>query len=401
MTGQLLVKTLLGILKHRALDKTVDRCELNIIQGCEDDDSEETDQISARLVIKMFCKHGVTKTHRLVLMSISTFMSPDVPKQEDISTLTIGPGAMQGIMSHFPSRGKGDHQLIWQFDGTEVQLRSLESAIDSKGKPQLSTELTLKAGEFETYAMLNYPAVVGWYLKEFNATIAYAEAMSLSLEMRFTDPGDPLFIDADMDDIDTLFVLATFVPQGASATPSTAPNQARQRAREAAAASSDPSNNVRKRARDVQETPRNKRPIKVVQRVDANEYEVGRAASVARSESHVPDSQPAFSTPLPPISSVAPSHRFELHDEDMMPPPPMPTEPLFLPATQLSQAEMDALGLEDGNIDLMAMLEDDGEEIGEVSFTTIEDDNDSILPATQESRPKSEDSKTFKPLFDD
>ena len=43
----------------------------------------------------------------------------------------------------------------------------------------------------------------------FQATIAFAEASEVSLNLRFTDPVDPLYISVDADYADTLFVIAT------------------------------------------------------------------------------------------------------------------------------------------------------------------------------------------------
>ena len=50
------------------------------------------------------------------------------------SHVVIGPKAMRDMIDHFPStRGKADPQLIWVFDDSEVQVRSLENSVDGKG----------------------------------------------------------------------------------------------------------------------------------------------------------------------------------------------------------------------------------------------------------------------------
>ena len=41
------------------------------------------------------------------------------------------------------------------------------------------------------------------------ATIAFAEASEVSLNLRFTDPLEPLYISVDADYADTLFIIAT------------------------------------------------------------------------------------------------------------------------------------------------------------------------------------------------
>ena len=62
-------------------------------------------------------------------------MSPTMPDAEMESHITVGPKALRSMLEHFPF-GKGaktDPQLIWNFNESEVQLRSLESAVDAKG----------------------------------------------------------------------------------------------------------------------------------------------------------------------------------------------------------------------------------------------------------------------------
>ena len=78
---------------------------------------------------------GVTKTHRLPLLTPTALMAPGLPDALHESNLTIGPRAVKDMIEHFPlSRStKSDPQLIWSFGESEVELRSLESSFDAKG----------------------------------------------------------------------------------------------------------------------------------------------------------------------------------------------------------------------------------------------------------------------------
>lgn len=78
---------------------------------------------------------GVIKTHRLLLLTPTSLMAPGAPDAFNESNLTIGPKAVKDMIEHFPlARGaKSDPQLIWSFGESEVELRSLESSLDSKG----------------------------------------------------------------------------------------------------------------------------------------------------------------------------------------------------------------------------------------------------------------------------
>ncbi|KDQ61407.1 hypothetical protein JAAARDRAFT_102468, partial [Jaapia argillacea MUCL 33604] len=215
VTGQLLTKSLLSILKHRTVEKSVEKCVLSIIEGAPpsqgDRSDEETDSLESRLVIRLHCKHGIVKTHRLLLLSQPSLLAPGLQDSEFQSRLTIGPRAIKDIVEHFPSAksGKSDPQLVWTFHDSEVQLKSLENIVDARGRAQLSTELTISAAEFDVYDVKLLPTTIAFHLREFNATIAYAESMSLALDLSFTDPNYPLRIDVEDDNSETLFVIST------------------------------------------------------------------------------------------------------------------------------------------------------------------------------------------------
>ncbi|KAF5325695.1 hypothetical protein D9611_000358 [Ephemerocybe angulata] len=370
---------------------------------------------------------GIIKTHRLLMLTPTALLAPNCQGLTDESKVTIGPRALKDVIDHFSvnTGGKSDPQLVWTFADGELVLRSSESAIGNKGREQLSTELTLSADEFDDYDISSPPITVAFHLREFNATIAFTDSMSLSLEMRFTEPASPLFIDVEGDGFDCLFVLSTNQVTG---TQNTTQSQA--------TASSS-----RKRDRDetTHETPRMKKPMKAVQ--PAPLPSGTRAPSMLRTQPRPPNSI----NPLPSTSRPAPSSFFS--DPPLaesthhgMPPPPVPfkalasspvqkrepssdAEPLFLPCSQLSQNEVEALrstglGIEDMNADEFAdMLEGEGEEVdfsqaqvqgaganynynkmdqaleGPDSFELVDE-----FGATQSS---SSQSKEFQPLFED
>lgn len=63
-------------------------------------------------------------------------MAPGALDSPNESRLSIGPKAVKDMIEHFSSAkgGKSDPQLIWSFGETDVQLKSWETSIDSKGK---------------------------------------------------------------------------------------------------------------------------------------------------------------------------------------------------------------------------------------------------------------------------
>jgi cell cycle checkpoint control protein RAD9A len=154
------IQSLLSILKHRTIEKTVDRCELSIVEGVlpaqgadYDDGDEDRDSLESKLIVRLHCKHGesyfhfrlqttsnltigVVKTHRLLLLTPTSLSAPGIPDGFNESRLTIGPKQLRDMLEHFPSAkgGKSDPKLIWSFGDTEVQLKGCETSIDSKGQ---------------------------------------------------------------------------------------------------------------------------------------------------------------------------------------------------------------------------------------------------------------------------
>lgn len=79
---------------------------------------------------------GVVKTHRLLLSTPTSLMAPSIPALDNESCLTISPRAIRDIIEHFPlAKGaKSDPQLVWTFGESEVEVKSLESSLNTKGQ---------------------------------------------------------------------------------------------------------------------------------------------------------------------------------------------------------------------------------------------------------------------------
>lgn len=189
----------------------MERCELTILEGrpqSEDELDDDRDSLESRLIIKLHCKlgaccvpspfetavpytsySGIVKTHRLPLLIPNSLLSPGVPDSQNESHLTIGPRAIRDITEHFPSGRtmKSDPQLVWTFGETDVDVKSLESSLDTKGsrmctfilpcassahlgRTQLATELTISADEFDVYEIFSAPITIAFHLREFNVS---------------------------------------------------------------------------------------------------------------------------------------------------------------------------------------------------------------------------------------
>jgi hypothetical protein len=128
---------------------------------------------------------GVLKTHRLLLQAQASLLAPTSPDESCQSVLSIGPRALRDVVEHFPvsKTAKSDPQLVWNFGEAEVEVKSIESSLDSKGpllssgcfvlkhsagRNQLSTELTITAEEFDKYDLYAVPTTIAFHLREFN-----------------------------------------------------------------------------------------------------------------------------------------------------------------------------------------------------------------------------------------
>lgn len=270
--------------------------------------------------------------------------------------------------------------------------------------------------------------------------------MGLCLDLRFTDPAAPLFIDVESDESECLFVVSTSQINGSgAAAPS---NSAQLHARKRALPNDEGESSVKQRS----ETPRIKKPMKAVQRTDTHTPDIAstsRAQSDTRSmpppsyvPQHTTDSSRDQNSPVPmpsmnnnppswnflsnPASggvNVDPEPLFYADSSQLLSGGPSPEmgratardrTPLFYPLSQLSQADEEVirasgLGIENMDRDeLEAMLEGEGEEVdfdfgASQNLIKVEDGDSAMLSADDpESLELVEDSSIeFGPTQDD
>ncbi|CAL1714621.1 unnamed protein product [Somion occarium] len=436
--GQLSIKSLLGVLKPKTVEKTVTKCDLSIVHGeaPEGEEDEDHDSLESKLIVRLYCKHGVVKTHRLLLAETLKHMAPNVPDSVEESNLSIPPKNLKDIIEHFNTAkvGKVDPQLIWTFDTDSVLVRSQES-FNSKGTSQIATEFSVGADEFTTYDIFAPPVTIAFHLREFSAMMAFAEACGLSVHMQFTVPGNPLFVQPEGGEFyETLFIISltqvitsgnTSQASNNRSAPQRQPQPQPQRRKRPLEDDSNQSsasvneNGDSQAHRQPERIPiRPKQPMKAIVRTN-------RAESSARDmESPAPGgSRGSMPPPSLPASAMK---RGPTASQRTDPDPPPSEQPLFLPSSQLSQLSQlsreaeeaiiqSGLGIENMDMaEFAAMLEDEGEEVG---FNVDEDgeggaqgedvqmressleiwETGTQLGPTQESR----SDRVFKPLFDD
>lgn len=204
--------------------------------------------------------------------------------------------------------------------------------------------------------------------------------MSLALNLRFTEPAAPLFVDVEEDSAESLFVVSTSqvpgVPPGGNGANST------QQSRGTTASGS--SSQIRKRVREespernrnmAPRTPASERrrpPMKAVQRTDPAEF-ARQQQQQHQSQTSQLSRAPYGSMPPPsivPRQQSQQSNGFHFSQARNGSQFEQEREPLFLPSSQMSQADAEALrasGLGVDNMDadeFLAMMEEEGEEVG-------------------------------------
>jgi cell cycle checkpoint control protein RAD9A len=57
------MQPLLAILKHKALEKTLERLDLIVVDGVFNHEDEDFDGLEGKLIVRLHCKHG--KVHHI------------------------------------------------------------------------------------------------------------------------------------------------------------------------------------------------------------------------------------------------------------------------------------------------------------------------------------------------
>lgn len=266
--------------------------------------------------------------------------------------------------------------------------------------------------------------------------------MGLCLDLRFTDPAAPLFIDVEGNESECLFVISTSQINSGTAAPS---NSAQLPTRKRPLPNDEGEGSVKQRS----QTPRTKKPMKAVQRTDVHTPDVAsssRAQSDARSmppPSYVPQHAPGssqnqklapsmndpnlpswnlLSNPGSGGVTVEPEPLFYTDSPQLLSDEPSAEvgratardrTPLFYPLSQLSQADEEVirgsgLGIENmGKDELEAMLEGEGEEVtfdfaGSENLMKVEDEDSAMLSGDEpESLELVDTSTEFGPTQDD
>ncbi|ORX37984.1 Rad9-domain-containing protein [Kockovaella imperatae] len=173
----------------------------------EDEEEAEAGAIEAKLIMKLVCKHGVTKKHSLHLAA-TDFERAEVNPDTTPSFFVISAKSLRDMLDHFAivaptgmgSAGglsvRSENQLGWMFTRNQVRIKSWDT-----GQQTLMTEIKIDPGEFEEGYYVEYDRVdLTIPMKEFRATLNLAEQLNISLNIAFSEASQPVTLNSAFSD---------------------------------------------------------------------------------------------------------------------------------------------------------------------------------------------------------
>ncbi|BGP47651.1 hypothetical protein JCM10450v2_003516 [Rhodotorula kratochvilovae] len=162
------------------------------------------DSGECRLVVHLFCEHGVRKKHSL------TYSDPNVQNWARFDL---------DATDHFhlrPGSNGAADEITFYCRESACRLKSFnDSGFDVTANPSekfasrpLATELTVDVGDFDAYDVPE-PEVVTFALKDFKSIITLADSLPTALTAHFSSGGRPLMLQLQGDYFEAKFVVAT------------------------------------------------------------------------------------------------------------------------------------------------------------------------------------------------
>ncbi|THY31573.1 Rad9-domain-containing protein [Aureobasidium pullulans] len=219
-TCQLYNKALLAVFKSRVTDPrggdtSIERCEVSV--------EDKPDKVQCRLVVRMVCKHGVTKTYRLTYESVEVshalFDRYNAPNEWRISSRIL-----REYIEYFGVKTEQLDLLVK--DEKAIFTSFTEKIMDGKEilKQPLETAISLSIMDFDDlHAEEDVHIVIN--VKDFKAIVTHAETLKAPISAQFSRPGRPLLFRYTDRGLTCEFILMT-TGISQAITPATAPKVA-------------------------------------------------------------------------------------------------------------------------------------------------------------------------------
>ncbi|KAI9689775.1 MAG: hypothetical protein M1822_009657 [Bathelium mastoideum] len=186
-TCQIFNKALSSVFKGRLADSrggetALERCEV-IVQ-------EEIENVACRFIIKLICRHGVTKTYKLTYESVEV-MQALFNKSAAPNIFQISAKMLKEYSEYFAP--KAEQLGIYAEDGRVTFASFTEKIMEGKEilKQPLHTAVSIDIKDFEEYSAEEKIHII-ISVKDFKAIASHAESLGVALRAQYSQPNRPL-----------------------------------------------------------------------------------------------------------------------------------------------------------------------------------------------------------------
>ncbi|KAL9094699.1 MAG: hypothetical protein Q9165_002969 [Trypethelium subeluteriae] len=166
----------------RGGDTALERCEITV--------EEEPDKVTCRFIVKLICRHGVTKTYKLTYESVEV-MQALFNKSAAHNVFQISAKMLKEYSDYFAPKAE---QLDMYAENGRVTFTSFtEKIMDGKEilKQPLHTAVSVDIKDFEEYRAEEKAHII-ISVKDFKAIVGHAESLGVALRAQYSHPNRPL-----------------------------------------------------------------------------------------------------------------------------------------------------------------------------------------------------------------
>ncbi|KAM6423382.1 cell cycle checkpoint control protein RAD9B isoform 3-T3 [Liasis olivaceus] len=189
---KLIIKAILPLFRClHTLERNVEKCNIY------------TDFNDCHVVFKLFCKHGVVKTHSLAFQECEPLQAV-FAKHSCTNILKVQPRQLSDMLIHFPTY---QDEITLAVTPVKVCFKTYTED-EMEFTKATHTEVHLSPEEFE-YFQVGVDSEVTFCLKELRGLLVFAEALGAPVSIHFDVSGKPVAFSIEDMVIEAMFVLAT------------------------------------------------------------------------------------------------------------------------------------------------------------------------------------------------
>ncbi|KAK1039745.1 hypothetical protein LTR33_015914 [Friedmanniomyces endolithicus] len=214
-TCQLLNKALQSVFKGRSnegrgRESAIERCDVSI--------QDQLDKTQCRLIVKMLCKHGMTKFYRLTYESVEV-MHALFDRAVATQGWRISSRMLREYIEFFGPKTEQLDLLAQEGKAIFTSFTEKVAAGTEALKHPLETAISLHTSDFEDFHMQQDMHIV-ISVKDFKAIVTHADTLRASISAHFSFPTRPLQFNYHNLGMHSEFTLMTTGDmRGASSTP--------------------------------------------------------------------------------------------------------------------------------------------------------------------------------------